>query len=92
LGDFLKKIAPKSFGRYFKEKNAPKGGRKMLPNRNFVQSGTDVMITIVCVFRQIFGKKIGVLSKTNVMITIFANTSSRLSKKTPKFSLKFKNS
>jgi hypothetical protein len=31
LGDFLKKIAPKSFGRYFSEQNAP-NAKKYRPN------------------------------------------------------------
>jgi hypothetical protein len=44
-------------------------------------SGVDVMITIVCDFCQFSAKKLAFFSKTNVMITIFAKTSSSLSKK-----------
>jgi hypothetical protein len=37
------------------------------------QAGVDVMITIFCDFFPIFGEKIGVFSKTNVMINFFQN-------------------
>jgi hypothetical protein len=43
--------------------------------------GVDVMITIFCDFRQFLAKKLPFFSKTNVMIKIFAKTSSSLSKK-----------
>jgi GH18 family chitinase len=43
--------------------------------------GVDVMITIFCDFCQFSAKKLAFFSKTNVMITIFAKTSSSLSKK-----------
>jgi hypothetical protein len=43
--------------------------------------GVDVMITIFCDFRQFSAKKLAFFSKTNVMIIIFAKTSSSLSKK-----------
>jgi hypothetical protein len=36
--------------------------------------GVDVMITIFCDFYPFSAKKIGVFSKTNVMIAIFAKT------------------
>jgi hypothetical protein len=39
------------------------------------------MITIFCDFCQFSAKKLAFFSKTNVMITIFAKTSSSLSKK-----------
>jgi hypothetical protein len=39
------------------------------------------MITILCDFRQFSAKKLAFFTKTNVMITIFAKTSSSLSKK-----------
>jgi hypothetical protein len=48
--------------------------------RNFTQSGVNVMITIFCDFRQFSAKKLAFFSKTNVMIKIFAKTSSRLRK------------
>jgi hypothetical protein len=51
--------------------------------------GVDVIISIFCDFRQFSGKKLAFFSKTNVMIKIFAKTSSSLSKKTPIFSLHF---
>jgi hypothetical protein len=44
-------------------------------------TGVDVMITIFCDFRQFSAKKLAFFSKTNVMIKIFAKTSSSLSKK-----------
>jgi hypothetical protein len=43
-------------------------------------SGVDVMITILCDFRQFSANKLAFFSKTNVMITIFAKTSSSLRK------------
>jgi hypothetical protein len=43
--------------------------------------GVDVMVTIFCNFCQFSAKKLAFFSKTNVMITIFAKTSSCLSKK-----------
>jgi hypothetical protein len=42
--------------------------------------GVDVMITIFCDFRQFSAKKMAFFSKTNGMITLFAKTSSSLSK------------
>jgi hypothetical protein len=39
------------------------------------------MITIFCDFRQFSAKKLAFFSKTNVMITIFAKTSSILNQK-----------
>jgi hypothetical protein len=44
-------------------------------------TGVDVMITIFCYVCQFSLKKLAFFSKTNVMITIFAKTSSSLSKK-----------
>jgi hypothetical protein len=43
--------------------------------------GVDVMITIFCDFCQFSAKKLAFFSKTNVMKTISAKTSSSLSKK-----------
>jgi hypothetical protein len=43
--------------------------------------GVDVMITIFCDFCQFSAKKLAFFSKNNVMITIFAKTSSSWSKK-----------
>jgi hypothetical protein len=43
--------------------------------------GVDAMITIFCDFRQFSAKKLAFFSKTNVMIEIFAKTSSSLTKK-----------
>jgi hypothetical protein len=45
------------------------------------RSGVDVMIIIFCDFRQFSAKKLAFFSKTNVIIKIFAKTSSSLSKK-----------
>jgi hypothetical protein len=53
------------------------------------ESGTDVMITIFCDFCQFSAKKMAFVSKTNVMITIFAKTNGSLSIKRKKFSLNF---
>jgi hypothetical protein len=45
------------------------------PNgRKFAKSGVDVMITIFCDFRQFSAKKLAFFSKTNVMISFFAET------------------
>jgi hypothetical protein len=43
--------------------------------------GVDVMITFLCDFCQFSAEKMAFSKKTNVMITIFAETSSSLSKK-----------
>jgi hypothetical protein len=45
-----------------------------------IKTGVDVMITIFCDFWQFSAKKLAFLSKTKVIITIFAKTSSSLSK------------
>jgi hypothetical protein len=50
-------------------------------NSQTVVPGVDVMITIFCDFRQFSAKKLAFFSKTNVVIKIFAKTSSSLSKK-----------
>jgi hypothetical protein len=47
--------------------------------QNFGEHGVDVMITIFAIFANL-RQKIGVFSKTNVMIKCFAKTSSTLSK------------
>jgi hypothetical protein len=47
------------------------------------------MITIFCDFCQFWAKKIAFFSKTNVMTTIFAKTSSSFEQKTPIFLLNF---
>jgi hypothetical protein len=44
-------------------------------------AGVDVMITIFCDFCQFSAKNLAFFAKSNVMITIFAKTSSGLSKK-----------
>jgi hypothetical protein len=45
------------------------------------EPGVDVMITIFCDFCLFSAKKLAFFSKANVMISIFAKTSSSLSKK-----------
>jgi hypothetical protein len=47
---------------------------------HIARPGVDVMITIFCDFWQFLANKLAFFSKTNVMITIFAKTSSSLSK------------
>jgi hypothetical protein len=49
--------------------------------KSWRKPGTDVMITNLCDFCQFSAKKLAFFSKTNVMITFFAKTSSSLSKK-----------
>jgi hypothetical protein len=59
--------------------------RANLPYLSWLFAGVDVMITIFCDFRQFSAKKLAFFSKTNVMVKIFAKTSSSLSKKRQHF-------